>query len=120
MPIEKKLDHRPSNLRRLSYAYGSAHHVHLYGPAGPVMQYGGRSYDVWCLNDYLGLVNPTSARDAMEQRAPTAERTGGRWLGYRKPGRSHHARTLAGRRDRRHQAGGWWKCCGRNSDLNRY
>ncbi len=64
MLIEQKLDSRPSNLRRLSYAYGSAHHIHLYGPPGPVMQHGGRTYDVWCLNDYLGLMNLPSAREA--------------------------------------------------------
>ncbi len=64
MLIEQKLDSRPSNLRRLSYAYGSAHHIHLYGPPGPVMQHGGRTYDVWCLNDYLGLMNLQSAREA--------------------------------------------------------
>ncbi len=64
MLIERKLDSRPSNLRRLSYAYGSAHHVHLYGQPGPVMQHGGKSYTVWCLNDYLGLMNLASAREA--------------------------------------------------------
>lgn len=57
MLLQEKLTQKVGHIQKYSYGYGEFHHVTLAGQASPIMKYQSEDYLVWCLNDYLGLMN---------------------------------------------------------------
>jgi len=57
MNIHDKLQNRTTVLQQYSQFHGKFHHLELQGEAGNRMYFNNKEMIVWCLNDYLGLMN---------------------------------------------------------------
>ncbi len=65
MNLLQKLKRRVTVLQEYSNYYRDLHHMELKGKVGSRMKFKGKEHIIWCLNDYLGLMNhPESIKAA--------------------------------------------------------
>jgi len=62
MNIEEKLASKISEIHSFSDVKGDLHHIELEGEVSNRMFFKGKEYIVWCINDYLGLMNNPKAK----------------------------------------------------------
>lgn len=62
MNLSQKLSKRAQHLQRYSHYRGIFHHQELEGEVGNRMMFKGKEHIVWCMNDYLGLMNNAEAK----------------------------------------------------------
>ncbi len=75
MDITQKLQRKATVWQQYSQHHGYLHHTELKGKIGSKMHYEGKEYLVWCLNDYLGLMDHeagiTAATEATAEYGPS-------------------------------------------------
>ena len=62
MNLSQKLAKRTPHLQKYSHYHGTFHHQELEGEVGNRMTFKGDEYIIWCINDYLGLMNNEEAK----------------------------------------------------------
>ncbi|MFK8104540.1 MAG: aminotransferase class I/II-fold pyridoxal phosphate-dependent enzyme [Saprospiraceae bacterium] len=62
-----KLRQKASHIHQYSSYYGRLHHIEFEGQVASRMKNNGEEYIIWCINDYLGLMNHPLAKQAAAQ-----------------------------------------------------
>ncbi len=63
MNLSQKLKKRTPHLQKYNHYKGIFHHHELEGEVSNRMVFKGKEYIVWCMNDYLGLMNNQEAKE---------------------------------------------------------